>query len=121
MSEIATSNWEIILFYNPLNISSKETLGYARNENLPIREVDITKEIFTGTQLEEIAERLKTNIEGLINKDYPGFKNLYGNADFNDEGWIRTLQKHPEFIKEPIAIKGDQTLIVETPSLLSRF
>jgi arsenate reductase len=116
MGEIATSNWELILFYNPNSVMAKKTLAYAQTDGLPIRDVDILKTPFTGTQLEELAERLHISIENLVNKDHPDFKKRFGNPNLSDDDWIKVMHKNPEFIKEPIAIRGDKTILVQTPS-----
>lgn len=119
MPELATSEYEIILFYNPNRQSGEETLGYAKGEGFPVRDVDILKNQFTGTQLEELAERLHVPIGGMINKDHPDF-DKYKDDDFSDDDWIKILRKNPKLIKEPIAIRGHQAMFVKTPSDLSR-
>ena len=116
MGEIATSNWELILFYNPNSPLASKTLAYAKTDGLPIREVDILKTPFTGTQLEELADRLHINIDALANQEHPDFKKQFGNPNFSDDDWIKILRKNPQFIKEPIAIKGDKTILIKTPS-----
>ncbi|CAM4398288.1 arsenate reductase family protein [Zobellia nedashkovskayae] len=120
MPELATSEYEIVLYYNPSRASAEKTLAYAIGEGLPVRDVDILKNIFTGTQLEELAERLSVPLEGLVNKDYPDFPSEFNDANLSDNDWIKLLRKSPEFIKEPIAIRGHKSIFVETPSDLSR-
>jgi len=120
MPELATSEYEIVLFYNPNRESAQKTLGYAKGEGLPVRDVDILKNVFTGTQLEELAERLLVPIEGLVNKDHPDLPSQFKEANLSDNDWIKFLRKNPEFIKEPIAIRGHKSIFVETPSDLAR-
>lgn len=119
MPELATSEHEIVLFYDPNKPSAEKTLGFAKGEGFPVRDVDILKNKFTGTQLEELAERLHVGIDGLVNKDHPDFV-TYKDDDFSDDDWIKILRKNPKLIKEPIAIRGHQAMFVETPSDLSR-
>lgn len=116
MGEIATSNRLITLFYNPNSVIAEKTLAYAKADGLPIREVDILKTPFTGTQLEELAEGLHMNIDGLANKEHPDFKKYFGNPNLSDEDWIKILCKNPQLINEPIAMRGDKTILVKTPS-----
>lgn len=85
MGEIATSNWEIILFYNPNSVIAEKTLAYANTYGLPIRDVDILKTPFTGTQLEEIAESLQISIENLANQEHPEFAKFFGKPDLSDD------------------------------------
>ena len=116
MGKIATSNWEVILFYNPNSVLAKKTLAYAKAEGFPIRDVDILKTPFIGTQLKDLADRLNLKLEELVNKEYPDFKNRFGNPVLSDGDWIKILKKNPELLKEPIAIRGDKTILVKTPS-----
>lgn len=116
MGEIATSNREIILFYDPNCTIAEKTLAYANSYGLPIREVDILKTPFTGTQLEELAARLKTSIDNLANQEHPEFERFFGKPNLSDEDWIKILRKNPRLINGPIAIKGNKTLIIKNPS-----
>ena len=116
MGEIAVSNRLLILFYNPNSIIGKKVLSYAEADGLPIREVDILKTLFTGTQLEELADKLHISLHELVKKDHPDFKKHFGKPNLADEDWIKILRKNPQFIKEPIAIKGGKAVLVKTPS-----
>ena len=115
MGEIATSNWEVILFYNPNSVIAEKTLAYAKADGLPIKDVDIIKTPFTGTQFEELADRLHISSSKIVNQEHPDFKKRYRNPNLKDEDWIKILRKHPEFIREPIVIRGGKTILVKTP------
>ena len=116
MGEIATSNWEVILFYNPNSTIAKKALAYAKAEGFPVRDVDILKTPFTGTQLEELADRLHVSLEELVNKEHPYFRKHFGEPDLSEDDWIKILRKNPELLKEPIVIRGDKTILVKSPS-----
>jgi len=116
MGVLARSWREVILFYNPESSIAKKTLAYAKAEGYPLRDVDIIKTSFTGTQLEELADLLKVPISGLVNKEHPDFKTHFGDPDLTDEGWIKLLKKNPHLIKEPIVVKGDIAFFIKEPS-----
>jgi len=116
MGEIATSNREVILFYNPNSVIGKKGLVYAKAEGFPVRDVDILKTPFTRTQLEELTDLLDINIDELANQEHPNFKKHFGHPNLFDDGWIKILRKNPQFIKEPIVIRGDITILIKTPS-----
>ncbi|WP_299212179.1 ArsC/Spx/MgsR family protein [uncultured Dokdonia sp.] len=120
MGEIATSDREVILYYNPDSKIGKKVLAYAKAEGCALREVDVLKTPFTGTQLKELANRLQLTIDGLVNTQHPEFENHFGNPNFSDDDWIKLMRKNPQFIKEPIVIKGDKTILVETPSDITK-
>ncbi|WP_040756620.1 arsenate reductase family protein [Winogradskyella psychrotolerans] len=116
MGEIATSNRALILFYNPNSIIGKQVLAYAKAEGYAVRDVDILKTPFTGTQLEELADKLHLKIDGLVNKEHPDFKTHFEYSTFSDDDWIKIMRKNPHLIKEPIVLLGDKTIHVNTPS-----
>ena len=116
MGEIATSDRQITLFYNSNSTRAKKTLAYARAEGLPILEIDITKNQLTGTQIAELAERLGLPIKDLVNQDHPSYKSHFIPHEFSSEDWIKMIRNHPDIMKQPIALRGDITILVETPT-----
>ena len=116
MGEIAKSDRQITLYYSSKSVRAKQTLVYARAEGFPIREVDILKTPLTGTQLCEIAQRLGLEVKDLVNQDHPAFARKFGETELSTNDWIKLIQHNPDILKQPIAIRGDLTILVETPT-----
>ena len=116
MGEIATSNRQITLFYSSKSIRAKQTLAYAMAEGLPIQEVDILKTKLTGTQIVELADRLNMEVADLINQEHSTYISNFEHHNFSTNDWIKMIQHHPEIMKQPIALRGDTTILVETPT-----
>lgn len=116
MGEIATSNRQITLFYNSNSIRAKKTLALAHAEGLPIRDIDILKTKLTGTQIVELADKLAIKVKDLVNQEHPSYSSLSEPHEFCTEDWIKTIQHHPEILKQPIALKGSRTILIETPT-----
>lgn len=116
MGEIATSNRQITLFYNSKSVIAKQTLAYAQAEGLPIQEIDLLREKLTGTQIVELADRLKMKVEDLINQEHPAYTSNFEQHSFSTDGWIKMIRNNPEIMKQPIALRGDITILVETPT-----
>lgn len=116
MGQIATSERMITLFYSSASSRAKQTLAYAKAEGLPIEEVDLLKTPLTGTQIAELAGRLGIEIHDLVNQQHPSYSKLFGPQEFSEEDWITVIRKNPEIMKQPIALRGDITILVETPS-----
>lgn len=116
MGEIATSDRQITLFYNSKSSRAKQTLAYAKAEGLPIQEIDVLQTPVTGTQIIEIADRLGINVADLVNQDHPTYSAKFNKAELSSEDWIKMIQNNPDILKQPIAIRGDITILVETPS-----
>jgi arsenate reductase len=116
MGEIATSHRQITLFYNSNSSRARQTLAYAKAEGLPILEVDILKSKLTGTQIAELADRLKIEIKDLVNQEHPSYTQKFEHHDFSENDWIKMIQHNPEIMKQPIALRGNITILVETPT-----
>ncbi|REE82784.1 arsenate reductase [Lutibacter oceani] len=116
MGEIATSERQITLFYSSNSSRAKQALAYAKAEGLPIQEIDILKTPLTGTQIAELAAKLKIEIKDLVNQEHPSYKSKFEYHKFSSEDWIKMIKKNPEIMKQPIALRGDKIILVETPS-----
>ncbi len=116
MSDIATSNRQITLFYSSKSDRAKKTLAYAKAEGLPILEIDILKTKLTGTQLAELAEKLHIEVADLVNQEHPSYTSKFESHNFSTDDWIKMIQHNPEIMKQPIALRGDVTILVETPT-----
>lgn len=116
MGEIATSNREIILYYSSKSVRAKQTLAFAKAEGLPIQEIDILKTKLSGTQLVELAGRLNMEVADLVNQEHPAYTSHFKHHNFSTDDWIKMIQHNPEIMKQPIALRGDITILVETPT-----
>ena len=116
MGEIATSDRQITVFYHANSVRAKKTLAYAKAEGLPIQEIDVSKTPLTGTQILELADRLHLTVQDLVNQEHPSYKSNFEPHELSDRDWIHMIQHHPDIMKQPIALRGDQTILVETPS-----
>jgi len=116
MGEIATSDRQITLFYNSKSVRAKQTLAYAKAEGLPIQEIDVLQTPVTGTQIMEIADRLGIKVSELVNQNHPTYSKKFNKADLSSDDWIKMIQNNPDIMKQPIAIRGNITILVETPS-----
>ena len=116
MGEIATSERQITLFYNGKSVRAKQALAYAETEGFKIQKIDILKNPPTGTQLIELARRLNVEMADLVNQEHPSYYSKFAHHELSDEDWAKMIRKNPEILKQPIAIHGKQTLLIETPT-----
>jgi arsenate reductase len=116
MGEIATSKRQITLFYNANSTRAKQTLAFAEAEGLPILEVDMLKTKLTGTQILELADKLHLEVKDLVNQNHPNYTKKFEHHDFSQEDWIKMIKNNPEIMNQPIAIRGEITILVNTPT-----
>lgn len=116
MGEIATSDRQITLYYNSKSERAKQTIAYAESEGFALLKVDVLKTPLTGTQIAEIANRLQLKIEDLVNQEHPSYSQHFEKSNLSSDDWIKMIRSNPEILKQPIAIRGDRTILVETPT-----
>ena len=116
MGEIKTSNKQITVFYNSNSRIAKQTLAYAKTEGLPIQEIDILNTPLTGTQIAELANKLNVQVKDLVNQKHHDYHHKFNHHNLSEIDWITMIKNNPEILKQPIALKGDSTILIETPT-----
>ena len=116
MGEIATSDRQITIYYSTNSVRAKQALAYAKGEGLAIQPIDILKSPLTGTQIAELANRLGIEVKELVNQEHPAFSKKFKPIELSSADWITMIKRNPEIMKQPIAIRGDKTILVETPT-----
>ncbi len=120
MGEIATSERQITFYYSSKSKRAKQALAYAQTEGMPIQKIDILKTPLTGTQIAELADRLGIQVKDLVNQDHPAYASKFEQHEFSSEDWIKMIRHNPEIMKQPIALRGDVTMLIETPTDILR-
>ncbi len=116
MGEIATSDRQITIYYCTNSVRAKQALAYAKSEGLAIQPIDILKTPLTGTQIAELANRLGIEVKDLVNQEHPAYVKKFEKVELSSEDWIKMIRHNPEIMKQPIALRGNHTILVETPS-----
>ena len=116
MGTIAKDKNQITLFYSSENSLGKQLSAYVKSSEKKVLTIDISKTKVTSTQWTEIAEGAGVEISDLIGTDHPDFKRKYGEdkMDLDSNDWLKILEKNPQLLKYPVAITGDNYLILET-------
>lgn len=114
---ISSPKNQITLYFDPNSNRGKQTLVYAKTYKLPISEIDITKEPFTGTQLLELTRLLGLSLSEIADTERALYKEEIGDSkSFSDEDWITVLTQNPELVRSPIAMKGKKVMMINTPT-----
>lgn len=117
---ISTSERQITLLYHTKTSIAKQTLVYARTHGLRIREVNVLKAPLTGGQIAGLAYRLGIKISELINHKHHTYTKKFNFKVLSSEDWITMIKNHPKIMKQPIAMLGNRTILVETPTDIIR-
>src|SRR5688572_17686210 len=113
---IPTSNRQIIFIYHSEKNVDRQTLAYAKSNHLKIREVDLAKETFTPTMLLELTNKVNLPLRDLIDKDHEDIRNKAQLGDWEDDDLLKIIERDFTVLKTPIAMLGDNILVLETPT-----
>jgi arsenate reductase len=111
-----TNKREAIIYWNPGEKRDKNTYNMVQQLTEHIRDIDVTKNMPTQTQLLEILGKLDRHAEDLVDKDSTPYKSQYKDVEMDEQQWIKALQANPEMLYTPIVFLGDKGMIVDTPS-----
>lgn len=117
MGLFATDKKQITLIYNSETSIGKQTYAYTINSKKEIRSIDTSKTKITGTQWTEIAEKLDVEIQDLVDKKHPNFKNLYSeDISLETHDWLKILEENPQLIQPSILIKKEEFYLLKNPT-----
>lgn len=110
-----TSNRQITLYYDSTSKLGKQALADAKSSRAEVQDIDILNTKVSGTEWAKIADALNLDVLDLINQDHAVYKNLYGSekVDLDTTDAIKILEKHPETLVYPIAIRGNYAVQIK--------
>jgi arsenate reductase len=76
---------------------------------------NILEEPFTGTQIMQIARKMKVDLLSLVNKESELFTSTMANSSYDDGDLLNILNEHPELLKTPLAQYRDHYEHIENP------
>ena len=107
---------ELYFYHSSEQPIEKQTKAYAKTLTKFVNEIDIIKEPITATQWDQILRKLELRAKDLLNRSHPDYQNLIAGKDWDEEGWLNILVRHPYLIKSPIAIFKNRAILCRTPS-----
>lgn len=111
---------EILIFYNASSSSDRKTIAYAQSTGSKVRTLEHNKSRSTTTSWKVLLKSLDIHPKELLNKAHPYYQANIRGREFNMHGWLNILQNNPGLIKHPIALKGSQAILCQTPTDIYR-
>lgn len=120
MSVIASDDRQLTLIYNSQTSMGKQSLGYAESSGDKVHTIDISKTKIGDTAWVSIADGLGKPLHQMLDKDRSELPEVNA-SDFDTNDWLKLLNKNPDMLQHPIAIKGKKYMQLETPSEILKF
>lgn len=85
-------------------MEDREVLAFAESlSHFVVNERDISRDIFTETQLKELADDMNVGVIDLIDKNDSLYMDKLNKHDYSEEELVKIMRKNPSVIKTPIA------------------
>lgn len=104
---------QVTIYYNADDPVSRTLMGYARSLDIPILAFDIRKKPFTPMQLLHMASKLGMPVDEMVCRNRMRRK-FREPKSLSAEDWAVLLQKQPELLKKPIAIRRNKVALLHT-------
>ncbi len=111
-----THSREILLYYNPESSPHRKTVAYAQSVAPHVKSYSFSKNPSTNSSWQTILKSLGRHPKDLLNKAHPYYQEHIRGREFDEESWINVLQKNPQLLKAPIAVRGNRAIICESPT-----
>lgn len=108
---------EIIIYYNPEHQNAKKVLAYARDIAPHIHEVEYTRSHLSHTIWRQLLDMLGSpDPKTLLNKAHPFYQQNIRGREFNREDILNIINRNPEIIRSPIAVRGKVAVFCDQAS-----
>jgi len=111
-----THQRELLLYYNPKSNADRKTLAHAKGTGHTVISYEHGKDRSTTTSWKTLLKAMDKHPKELLNKAHPYYQANIRGKEFNMHGWLNILQRNPDLIKHPIAIKGTKAIFCMTPT-----
>lgn len=115
-----THRREILIYYNADSSSDRKTIAHAKSVTTHLKSYEYKKAPSSSTSWQMILSSLNIHPKDLLNKAHPYYRSHIKGKEFNEEDWISCLQRNPELIKAPIAIRGHRAILCNNPTDIYR-
>jgi len=111
-----THSRELLIYYDPQSSADRKTLAHAQGTGQKVISYAHGKSRSTTTIWKSILASMDMHPKELLNKAHPYYQANIKGKEFNMHGWLNILQRNPELIRHPIAMKGTKAIFCETPT-----
>lgn len=100
---------EITLIYHSDKSDDRRTRGYVESlTSFVIKSLDLKRDPITETQLAELADKMETTVQDLMDSSYAEGENKVPAANMADYDILSLLAHEPMLIQTPILIVGNK-------------
>lgn len=120
MSVLSTDKNMLTLIYSSESHLGKQVLGYVQGAGDALRTIDIAETNLGHAVWVTIADGLNKELGTLFTFENTDSEER-DSSSFDTDDWLKLIDKNPELLQNPIAIKGDNFMQVTNRSEVLKF
>ncbi|MBW8360346.1 MAG: arsenate reductase (glutaredoxin) [Weeksellaceae bacterium] len=101
----------IKVLHNNTCSKSRAILEHLDENNVAFEIIDFMEQPLSEIELKTVLKKLNTDVQGLIRKNDPLYKEKFADKEYSDDEWIKILSENPSLIQRPILIKGSVAMV----------
>lgn len=101
----------IKVLHNNSCSKSRSILEFLDENNVAFEIIDIIEDPLSELELKTVLKKLGVNIQEIIRKNEPLFKEKFADKSYSEHEWIKILTDNPSLIQRPILIKGSVAMV----------
>lgn len=110
-----TNHREILFLYNHESSRDRKALAYAKSVIPEIKSYTFKEFVQQSTYCYQIFLALNLDPKELTDKSSAYYQTHLRGKEFDWDDWLNIFCSHPEIIKAPIAVRGDQAILCLNP------
>lgn len=110
------SHNEVILLLSGNEFLNEQVEAHSRSMSIPVNVQKQAEFEVSSTIYSLILENSDHDPRELLDNTKPEYKQEVEGKELNETAWAQILQKHPELLETPIAVRGERVVICDSPS-----
>lgn len=110
------SNKEVILLLSGDEFLNEQVKAYAQTLSLPVNIQKQVEHAVSSTIYEVILENSHSDPMDLVDHTAPEYEKVVQGHAMDLNSWATLLQHYPRLLKVPIAVRGEEVMICDSPS-----
>jgi arsenate reductase len=103
------------IYHNPRCRKSRETLELIRSKGVEPEIILYLEQVPSAAEIKLLLARLDMNMQDIIRKEEPFYKEKLKNLKLNDDEWITVMRENPKLMQRPIVVKGSKAIMGRPP------
>lgn len=114
------TNKEVILLLSGDEFLNEQVKAHARTLSLPVNIQEQVEHPASSTIYQLILDNSHSEPVDLVDHTAAEYEQVVQGHELDENSWITLLHHHPQLLKVPIAVRGEQVVICDAPSKIQK-